>query len=376
MGGITVRDYNEAERRWLWLSLVFEHDVRGLYALLNSYETIEELYNDCAKGHLKKTQIITDTQHQKLMRYCAPRFLDACIAKLNQKNIDTVTRADEDYPPLLQNIYDPPAALYVKGRLRPNAGLPIAMVGSRRCTDYGARAAKNLSKDLSRAGCTVISGLAYGIDAIAAEGALSCRESEYPAVAVLGSGVDVVYPAANMSLYHELIERGAVVSEYLPGSRPFKMHFPQRNRIISGLSRGVVVVEAGEKSGTFITVDYALDQGRDVFAVPGRITDQGSAGSNRLIRDGMAKPVFGVEDILLEYGLAVKAANGAKAPGQDIPSLPEELSLIYQLLLSGEKSFDELCVLSSYEAAALNSALTSLEFSGIIKQLPGRIYCI
>lgn len=375
MGGITVRDYSEAERRWLWLSLVFEHDVRRLYALLNSFDTIEELYNDCAKGHFKNTGIITQTQYQKLMRYGAPRFLDACIARLNQKNIDTVTRAAEDYPPLLENIYDPPAALYVKGRLRPDAGLPVAMVGSRRCTDYGARAARSLSKDLSCAGCCIISGLAYGIDAIAAEGALSCRESEYPAIAVLGSGVDVVYPAANMSIYYELIERGAVVSEYLPGSKPLKMHFPQRNRIISGLSRGVVVVEAGEKSGTFITVDYALDQGRDVFAVPGRITDQGSAGTNRLIRDGMAKPVFGADDILIEYGLAEKPANGAKQ-GQDILSLPEELSVIYQLLLSGEKSFDELCELSSYEPAALNSALTSLEFSGIIKQLPGRIYCI
>ena len=190
----------------------------------------------------------------------------------------------------------------------------------------------------------------------------------------MGSGVDVVYPEENRKLYDEICDKGAVVSEFLPGTVPDSKHFPQRNRIISGISRGVVVAEAAIKSGTRITADFALEQGRDVFAIPGRITDPFCQGTNQMIQQGAAKPVFCVDDILEEYG--IRSDKAVRMTEIDESGLSFEQTLIVRLLKAGEKTIDELCEMTQFEPGKLNSALTEMEISGIIKQSPGRIYGI
>ncbi len=220
-------------------------------------------------------------------------------ATWEKKGIGVVCAADADFPDRLRRIFDPPQVLYYRGRL-PQDELLIGIVGARRASAYGRNAAKALAAGVVAGGAGVVSGAARGIDSAAHEGAL---EAGGYTVAVLGCGVDVVYPPENGKLLARIAEQGAIVSEYWPGGEPLPHHFPVRNRIISGLSHGVTVVEAAEKSGSLITADWALEQGRDVFAVPGSIFSATSAGANRLLKQG-AKPVTTAADILEEYGLA------------------------------------------------------------------------
>ena len=231
---------------------------------------------------------LPDAAAARLLRAAEDGFLDRYVRYLEEHNIGVCCHFDADYPVVLREIHDAPPLLFYRGRLQAEPRLPIAMVGSRVCTQYGRDIAQLFAHDLAAAGCTIVSGLAEGIDGCAARGALSCEESPYPTVAVLGCGIDVVYPASHRKLFDEIAERGAVVTEFLPGTRPLRENFPVRNRIISGMARGLVVVEAGERSGTSITAGYALDQGREVFAVPGRITDRQSVGTNRMIQRGEA----------------------------------------------------------------------------------------
>ena len=192
---------------------------------------------------------------------------------------------------------------------------------------------------------------------------------------MLGCGVDVIYPASSKKLYDEITSRGAIISEYKPGTLPTRSSFPQRNRIISGISKGVLVIEAGARSGTRITANYAHDQGRDVFAVPGRISDLMSVGTNGLIKCGEAKAVFDVDDILCEYGsFTLRAESPVKTA--DTSKLTPEQKTVYDLLLTGEKNVDTLCFVTGFSAAEINIYLTEMELSGIIKQLPHGEYSV
>jgi DNA processing protein len=370
---VDVREYSREELYWVWLNRATGHNVRLFDKLTQEYDSPEQLFNYTAQGKAFPDNIPSETVNT-LKKTASEKETMSFLAQLSDRGIECVTRVSCDYPVLLKEIADAPSVLYIKGRLNAHIELPLAVIGSRKCTAYGRDVALKLSSALAEQGICVISGLAYGIDAIAAEGALSCGENEYPTVAVLGCGVDVIYPSSNTALYEKIIERGAVISEFLPGTKPLAQNFPIRNRIISGLSRGILVVEAAQKSGTFITVDHALDQGRDVFSVPGRITDLTSEGTNDLIRNGMAKAVYSVNDILEEYGRASAQKN--IVPEIDFSKLDYNQSLICKLLQADERNFDELCEMAPLSVNELNSALTSLEFSGIIKQLPGRVYKI
>ena len=274
---------------------------------------------------------------------------------------------------MLKNIYDPPFVLFYKGTLYAEHRLPIAIIGAREPSDYGRRMARQLAEDLARSGACIVSGLAYGLDRVAAEGALDAEGNDYPTIAVLGNGPNVVYPSVNRDVYDLIAKRGAIVSEFMPGIAPTPSHFPMRNRIISGLSRGVIVVEAREKSGTFITVDCALEHGRDVFAIPGRVSDELSMGTNNLIREGLAKITLSAEDVLEEYGIKPMAEERkAVTPAE----LSFEQELIHRLLMAGERTYDELAELTGFDAGMLNSTLTAMEFSGIIKQSVGRLFSL
>ncbi|MGC9125541.1 MAG: DNA-processing protein DprA, partial [Caldisericaceae bacterium] len=216
------------------------------------------------------------------------------IASALNLGVEIIPYDDDGFPSQLRDIKESPLVIYIKGSLEKTDSFSVSIVGSRKCTEYGKAVARELSKKLAQLGIAVVSGLAYGIDSEAHKGALSVNGRT---VAVLGSGVDVVYPRENRFLYDEIVEKGAVISEFPLGTKALKFNFPFRNRIISGLSLATIVVEAQEKSGSLITANYALEQSREVFAVPGNITSSCSKGTNLLIRDG-AIPLLSYEDVL------------------------------------------------------------------------------
>jgi len=355
----------------LWLAFALKCSPSAYFRLVERHGSAREVFFTAVRNEIsfegRNTEKIKKELHQK----ADESYIDSCLAYLYKHDIYPALISDDNYPELLKHIHNPPPVLFVKGRLKSDIALPLAIIGSRKCTSYGKKMAFSLASDLTRAGVCVVSGLAYGIDAQSAAGALSVKESDFPTVAVLGCGVDVVYPKENENLYREIIERGAVISELLPGTGPHPSNFPRRNRIISGMSRGLVVVEAASRSGTSITANFALEQGRDVFAVPGRVTDPMSEGTNRLIADGAAKITISAADVLEEYGL--RAYIEAKHR-EEKQTLTSDQKTIYDLLAAGEKSVDELSDLSGLSMGMLNSTLTEMEFSGIIKQSPGRIY--
>lgn len=365
-------EYSERERDLLWLGFVLGPGAKRYEKVLSAFEGDAHAAYEAARRHdFSPACGLKDESLERIYASANERFLNGCFKRLQALDISAATIESPEYPNLLKEIYDPPPVLYYRGALRSEPALPIAVVGSRAPTEYGRKLAHTLTQTLAENGACIVSGLAYGIDCIAALGALAVGENPYPTVAVLGCGADLVYPAGNRDIYERIVARGAVVSEFLPGTKARPAFFPMRNRIISGLSRGVVVVEAAEKSGTLITVDCALEQGRDVFAFPGRITDLKSAGTNALLHDGQAKFTLGAEDVLEEYG-GMRMASTPASPSAD--ALSPEQSAILRLLLEGERSFDELCELTGFSVSLLNSSLTEMEFSGIIKQSPGRVY--
>lgn len=367
-------EYSQKERIYIWLNSIFGYNCKRLYRFLDCYESEEELYDAAKSRSLQEDRWLSEEQRNLLYSTSAPDEIDRLIEQYNKKEIRAVTRVSKCYPELLKEIYDPPSVLFLKGRITSAPELPIAVIGARKCTDYGKSAAKQLVKDLVHNGACIISGMALGIDCIASLEAIEHSPKEIASIAVLGSGVDVIYPASNARLYNLLLERGGIVSEFPPGAKAFQAAFPIRNRVISGLSKGVVVIEAAEKSGTLITANYALDYGRDVFCVPGRINDECSAGTNRLIREGSAKLITDANDILVEYMQNYIITESSSKI--DTVALTADEKLVVDLLKSGEKNFDELFEMLDMDMGRINFTLTSLEFSGIIKQLPGRLYSL
>ena len=366
-------EYTKKERYELWLGFVLGPGSKRYFRLLALFDDdAHAVFEAAGKRDLPEECGLKEAFIEKIYASANERYISACFKRLAELDISAAAFSSREYPKLLKEIYDPPSVLYYRGVLEPQPALPIGVVGSRAPSEYGRHMAAEFSAALAQSGACVVSGLAYGVDCIAALGALSAKDNPYPTIAVLGCGVDVVYPPANRDVYEQIVERGAVVSEFLPGTQAFASNFPMRNRIISGLSRGVLVVEAAEKSGTLITVDCALEQGRDVFALPGRVTDPKSYGTKTLLRDGHGKLVLNVEDILEEYG----GSSRVKAVSVPEQTLTPEQARIRHVLADGEKSFDELCELTGLSVPLLNSALTEMEFSGIIKQSPGRVYSL
>lgn len=368
---------HQINRYALWLYYAVNASPRQYRSCCMQFPDIEELFSLASTKELSYLSGVGDITKQSLEKTASEAFIDEKLSYMADTKTDFLTRDDEVYPSLLNEIYNPPEGLFVRGTIDEDFDLPIAMIGSRKSTKYGQSIAELFSEELSENGAVIVSGMASGIDAAASKGALKCSRPEVHAVAVLGSGIDVVYPAENKDLYEHLCEKGAVISEFLPGTKPTKESFPIRNRIVSGMSRGVLVVEAGEKSGTNITVGLAHEQGREVFAVPGRLTDLQSVGTNRLIQRGEAKPVFCVEDILEEFMMPTCIHHKEqKTNAVDISTLTENQQIICFALREGEADADMLAEKTSLPVNILNSALTSLLFSGIMKQLPGRIYSL
>lgn len=292
--------------------------------------------------------------------------IERCAARI-------LAYTDPEYPALLREMHDAPVVLFVRGKVIPGGQVFVAIVGSRNATPYGLKSAGRIAGELAQRGVGIVSGMARGIDSEAHWG---CLAEEGFTIAVLGTGVDVVYPAENQRLYAQIAERGAVVTEFPTRTPPEGRNFPIRNRIISGLSSGVVVVEATKRSGSLITASMALEQGRDVFAVPGSIDSFKSAGTHFLIKQG-AKLVENAGDILDELGLGTPCGlagnaspEAAVAPG----AMDEREAKIHALLGDYPLQVDEIVRMADMEPGEVLSLLLRMELKGLVKQLPGKMF--
>jgi len=339
-------------------------------ALLAHFETPGNVLQASPRELIKipgiDKKIATDIAH----RENDEEFADDQITRVNKIGGKILTIWDKGYPELLKRIYDPPALLYVLGRFSPKDLQSIAIVGTRLPTLYGQQVAETFSLELCQLGLTIVSGLARGIDTIVHATTLKAGGRT---IAVIGSGLDVPYPAENATMMEQIADTGVVASEFPMGAKPDATNFPRRNRIISGLSLGTLVVESAEDGGAMITASTALDQNREVFAIPGSINEKRSSGPNKLIQEGRAKLVRNVDDILAE--LNIKLDRG-KLRKEEPP--PVQLTMfeekIYDLLGTDPLHIDDIADSSENPTSDVLVTLLSLEFKGLVKQLPGKMF--
>ena len=353
----------------LWLStLVHKIGSRKLNFLLNSFGTAKDIYNAPTEA-LQEAMPQAHFAFNTITTNRSLEVIEKCLQAMEGLGIRYLARNHTNFPRLLKEIPDPPVGIFYIGTLPTDQEATVAIIGSRKCSEYGLLTARLLAKPLAEAGVVVVSGMARGVDSMAHRGAL---QGGGQTIAVLGCGVDICYPKENKDLRGEIINSGCVLSEYAPGVRPTPAFFPARNRIISGLSRGIVVTEASLKSGTLITVDQAQDQGREVLAVPGNISSRLSQGTNQLIRDG-AFPVASHEDILSILKIKPKGENAQKEKTTKVTLAPEEKQ-VYDRLSLAPISFDTLAEVTEINIGMLHLVCTQLELKGLAKKLPGARY--
>ena len=323
---------------------------------------------------LQKAEGVGPTLAKTIHQWDTTVDLPKLQARLTHLHADFITLQDDGYPPLLKEIYDPPTGLYCLGNYRPNA-MNVAIIGSRRCTLYGLGVARKLASEFASRGFCIVSGMARGIDSAAHEGAL---EAQGKTVAVLGTGLDVIYPPENEGLYHRIAQTGLVVSEFALGQRGDKTSFPRRNRLIAGMSQAVVVIETDKQGGSMITARFAAEQGRHVFAVPGRIDQVSSRGCLQLIREG-ATLLTKAEDLLEELPYLMGSAKPAQQElfeepaWQELDLSEDERCVLGALREGGLMGDDALGQATELEPQAVASALMMLEIKALItKRADGR----
>jgi DNA processing protein len=312
-------------------------------------------------------RVLDERSVESLLKTRGSLSPDAEMERIERLGMRALTLGDTDYPSLLREIPAPPPVLYVRGELLPADAIAVAIVGTRRHTAYGREVATRLATELAEAGITVVSGLARGIDGFAHTAALRAGGRT---LAVLGSGVNVIYPPEHRNLADQIAAQGALVSDYPPDRKPDAVNFPARNRIISGLTLGTVVVEAPSRSGALITTDFAADQGRDVFVVPGSILSAASAGCNRLLRDG-ARPVTCAADILEDLNLARRQEQTAVQ--QSLP-MDEDERRILALLGGDAQHIDEIIAAANMAISQGAALLLTLELKGLVRNLGAQHY--
>jgi DNA processing protein len=328
--------------------------------LLARFEVAEKVFG-AAASELTLVRGVSEDLARSIREYRRSSETASRLKQARELGCRAITRQDPDYPANLATIDRAPPVLFVRGTLKSGDALALAIIGTRRATPYGMMVAQRFARGLAEQGVTVVSGLARGIDTAAHIGALAGRGRT---IAVLGCGVDVYYPPENRRLYDQIAESGAVVSEFNFGTGPEAFHFPVRNRIISGLARAVLAVEARDSSGVLNTVRWAADQGRDVLAVPGTITAETSSGTNDLIKDG-ARPITSLEDLLEALEVQLRPRERPEVSlNQDDQALLERLSEV-------PVHVDELAEASSRPMPILLSQLLELEMKGLVRQLPG-----
>ena len=410
---------------WIWLAHRPGVNDRMKVRLLQHFRDPEDIYYADGEGYRHVEGMTAEAE--KALKDKDLSGAEAVLESCRREGLHILTFQDAAYPSKLKNIADPPVLLYYKGQLPDFDALPvIGVVGTRKASAYGMQSAKRMGYQIGKCGGIVVSGMAYGIDGMAMSGALTADQTT---VGVLGCGADIVYPLSNRYLFRDVEKSGCILSEFAPGTQPAKWTFPKRNRIISGLSNGVLVVEAPEGSGALITARYALDQGRDVFVVPGNIDQPGFVGNHRLLRDG-ATLVSSGWDILSEYAALYpdkirreegtshltaypdevekalipeekplpKVAQNRSLPGKSkalkkklekktidnvppeaysdvnttLPKLSPEEQLVVDTLASGERLVDDVIAETGLSTGKMLGLLTRLELKGVVKRLPGK----
>lgn len=361
-----------------WLANINNIGARKIAWLLSVFGSSEEIYR--AERETLMTALAMDTEDtgaklreediDALIRSRDPGRLQADYEKLKKSGIRFVTLEDKDYPEKLRGIYGAPYALYVRGRLPEEGKKLLAVVGARDCSNYGREMARYLAGAIAKEGVAIVSGLARGIDSYAHQGALDTGGISY---GILGCGIDICYPKENITLYMELMKEGGVISEYAPGTPPIAGNFPMRNRIISGLSDGILVIEAREKSGSLITVDMGLDQGKDIYAVPGKATDRLSEGCNNLIKMG-AKLVTSPKDILEE--LLPNYEQNINVVKNNLNVLESHGKIVYASLDFEPRHIEELAVATKLPMEILMEQLLLLELNGLVRQTMKNYYVL
>ncbi len=368
-------DLNELTNLKLLLSVARLGPNRIKNLLTKFYNSEKILSSDFHQ--LISTEGISNNLAQRIQKANSKRreveeSLSKELDKLVKIGGEIITILDEGYPFLLKKIYDPPIILYKLGEFKKEDENSIAVVGTRRPSDYGKQQTEKLCKDIVERNITIVSGMARGIDSISHRTALT---NGGRTIAVLGSGLDVIYPPENKKLFSEIKSNGVVLSEYPPGTKPEAMNFPKRNRIISGLTAGTVVIETGITGGALQTAEFALDQSREVFALPGNINAKTSDGTNRLIQKGEAKLITNVDDILSELNLKITSPikQSKRKTHIDLNIFEEK---IMNVLNDEPTQIDKIAELTKLSTSDCLVHLLSLEFGGLVRQLPGKTFSL
>ncbi len=357
-------DASKKDELLFWIALRLVEGVGNVTykRLIASFGTPQRVFS-APSGDLLQVEGITQSVADRIRHSTVFPAAETALARIRQEGVQVVTLSDPQYPELLKQINDPPPFLYAKGRTDVLTASPcIAIVGTRFPSPYGEEVTGEIALAMAGLGLTIVSGMAKGIDAVAQRTALA---HNVPTIAVWGTGINRVYPAENRKLAHEIADKGLILSEYPLDTPPLDTNFPERNRIISGLSLAVIVTEASLNSGTMITVSHALDQGRDVFAVPGQIYSMMGQGTNRLIKHGCAM-VDSIDSLVAE----VRALLPKQTP--DAAAIPEAHAGLLAFLSREPVDLDTIITLSKFDTAKVMSMLTEMEISGVVKQLPGK----
>jgi len=334
----------------------------SIFDRLNSKNFFENFINSFSKIE----DIVNYGQFSKM--YAEIKNIDNYINKLLSKNIKLVTKFSAEYPKCLENIDSPPHVLYCKGDLSLlNSDNNIAIVGTRKPTNYGKTVTEKFARELTINNFNIVSGMADGVDTIAHRG---CLQEKGKTVAVLAGGFDYIYPSSNEALSKSIEEKGLLITEKAPHLKALNYDFPIRNRLIAGLSKGVLITEASLKSGTMHTKEYAINYGKELFVIPGNITSSASEGCNALIKDLRINMVTSIDDILKSFDVVKKKISTKTV------QLSIDEAIIYNLLKNGEKTFDEILINTNFDIKTLTNLLTMLSFRGIIKKLAGNIYSL
>ena len=362
------RNYN------LWLYCISGIGTAKINHMLGVFGSAERTFNATSR-ELAQIEGLTNENIKNILDKQSDEALLACSQWIKERNVTFVSRFCAGYPQALREIAAPPFGLFVKGAMPDDDTPRVAIVGSRRCTEYGRSVSHKLASELAAAGVVVVSGFARGIDSIAHKAALQAGGET---IGVMGCGIDICYPAENKQLMSDITNGGCLISAYLPSTKPLPAYFPARNRIISGLCKAIIVVEASQRSGTLITVSHALEQGREVFAVPGSILSNLSEGTNLLIKEGAAVATS-AEDVISTLGIRPKNADkqeqAQRKHEQEKQGLEGHEAAVLRCIESAQPAmFDHIANTTELATSEVNYALVMLEMKGFVEKLPGLRY--
>lgn len=367
----------------MWLSRIEGISIKKKWDILNYFKTAKEFfYASVSEINLYCNKNRIDTGN--ILNVKNERVIEEYIKETEKFNFKFITQNNKSYPQLLRAIPDAPLAFYMLGNMPSDLKNKVGVIGARKCTQYGAMNAYKFGKELGESNVVVVSGMAMGIDSMAHKGAI---DSKGETIAVLGCGLDIVYPPSNVGLREDIINNGCIISEFPAKTPPYPANFHMRNRIISGISDAILVVESGKKSGTLITVGQALEQGRDIFAIPGNINSIMSEGTNNLIKE-CAFPTTNVDDILSNLGVLHKYNENIKFDNKNIGNRSENIEkseniknllapeekIVYACIKESPVTIDEIILKTNINIQTIQYALTMLEIKGYIKKLAGQKY--